>query len=71
MLTPTLFGIFFMNMPRYAFGALIETYGIYLHTKLTESKVCGVLIRDMHITADAAPSEDQLQQLMDKFPKAC
>lgn len=82
VLAPTLFGIFFSMMLKYAFGTTTE--GIYLHTRSDGglfnvsrlkalTKVRKTLIRDMLFADDAAivaHTEKGLQTLMDKFSKA-
>lgn len=83
VLAPTLFGIFFALLLKYAFGQ--HTEGIYLHSRSdgklfnpsrlkAKTKVRQVPIRDMLFADDAAiatHTEDELQYLMDQFSKAC
>jgi hypothetical protein len=83
VLAPTLFGIFFAVLLKYAFGT--STEGIYLHTRSdgrlfnlarlkAMSKVRKATIRDMLFADDAAivtHTEAELQRLMDRFAKAC
>ena len=83
VLAPTLFGIFFAVMLRYAFGQ--STEGVCLHTRSdgrlfnlarlrAKTKVRQVLIRDMLFADDAAlvaHSQEQLQRLIDQFSRAC
>ena len=83
VLAPTLFGIFFSLMLKFAFGESEE--GIYLHTRSdgklfnlsrlrAKTKVRTVLIREMLFADDAAlasHTEEVLQRLMDRFANAC
>ena len=83
VLAPTLFGIFFALMLKYAFGN--STQGIHLHTRSdgklfnlsrlkAQSKVDKKLIREMLYADDAAlvaHSQDELQALLDRFADAC
>ena len=82
VLAPTLFGIFFSMMLKYAFSSGSE--GIFLHTRYDGgifnlqklkalTKVRKTLIRDMLFADDAAivaHTESDLQTLMDKFSRA-
>ena len=83
VLAPTLFGIFFAELLKHAFGTAKE--GVYLHTRSdgrlfnlarlrAKTKVREVLIRDMLFADDAAVAthtQAQLQCLMDRFSQAC
>ena len=83
VLVPTLFGIFFAVLLRYAFGT--STEGIYLATrsdgklfKLARLKVITKtqlkLLRDFLFADDAAVvahSAEELKQLMSRFSEAC
>ena len=83
VLVPTLFGIFFSLMLKFAFGESEE--GIHLHTRSdgklfnlshlgAKTKVRTVLIREMLFADDAAlasHTEEVLQRLMDRFAHAC
>ena len=83
VLAPTLFGIFFAVLLKHAFGTAKK--GIYLHTRSdgglfnlarlrAKTKVREVLIRDMLFADDAAiatHTQEELQQLMDRFSVAC
>ena len=79
---PTLFGIFFSMLLKYAFDNASE--GIFLHTRSTgklfnlaqikaKTKIWKVLIREMLFADDAAVishTEDILQELIDHFSSA-
>ena len=83
VLAPTLFGIFFCLLLKFAFERSIE--GVHLHTRSdgklfnlarlrAKTKVRTVLIREMLFADDAALSshtEEDLQRLMDRFSHAC
>ena len=83
VLAPTLFGMFFSLLLKYAFGS--STEGVYLHTRSdgglfkparlkSKRKVRKVTIRDLLFADDAAivaHSEQHLQTLMNNFSKAC
>ena len=83
VLAPTLFGIFFSLLLKFAFEQ--STEGVHLHTRSNgklfslarlraKTKVRTVLIREMLIADDAALSshtEEDLQRLMDRFSHAC
>ena len=83
VLAPTLFGIFFALLLRYAFGTAQE--GIYLRTRSdgrlfnlgrlkARTKVREALIRDMLFADDAAlatHTQRELQLLIDRFSQAC
>ena len=83
VLAPTLFGIFFSLLLRYAFGSSED--GIFLHTRSdgnlfnlarlrAKSKVISVLIRELLFADDAAlaaHSEQALQRLITCFADAC
>jgi len=83
VLAPTLFGVFFSLLLRYAFRDSSD--GIFPHTRsdgslfnlarlLAKTKVCRVLIREMLFADDAAlaaHSEEALQRLITRFSEAC
>ena len=83
VLAPTLFGIFFAVMLKYAFGD--STEGIYLRTRAdgklfnlarlkAKSKTQVKCLREFLFADDAAVtahSEEDLQQLMNRFSHAC
>ena len=83
VLAPTLFGIFFSLVLRYAFGTSQE--GVYLRTRSdgklfnlarlkAKTKVRETIIRDMLFADDAAVAshkEAELQSMMDCFSQAC
>ena len=83
VLAPTLFGIFFSMLLKYAFSNTRE--GIFLHTRSTgklfnlarlraKTKIRKVLIREMLFADDAAVishTEEGLQELIDCFSSAC
>ena len=83
VLAPTLFGIFFSLLLKFAFERSIK--GVHLHTRSdgklfnlarlrAKTKVRTVLIREMLFADDAALSshtEEDLQRLMDRFSHAC
>lgn len=83
VLAPTLFGIFFSMLLKYAFDSSQD--GIYLHTRSdgklfnlarlrAKTKVSQILIREMLFADDAAlasHTEEALQRLMDRFTDAC
>ena len=83
VLAPTLFGIFFSLLLKFAFEQ--STEGVHLHTRSdgklfnlarlrAKTKVRTVLIREMLFADDAALSshtEEDLQRLMDRFSHAC
>ena len=84
VLAPTLFGIFFSLLLRYAFNSSNE--GIYLHSRndgklfkmsrllKSKSKVSETLIRELLFADDAAltsHSVADLQRLIDRFNNAC
>ena len=83
VLAPTLFGIFFSMLLRYAFRDCNE--GIYIRTRAdgslfniarlrAKTKVTEVLIREMLFADDAAltsHTEDGLQQLVSRLSHAC
>jgi len=83
VLAPTLFGIFFSMLLKYAFDS--STDGIYIHTRSdgklfnlarlrARTKVTEVLVREMLFADDAAlatHTEEALQRLIDLFATAC
>ena len=83
VLAPTLFGILFSLLLRYAFSESEE--GIYLHTRSdgslfnlarlrAKTKVRKVLVREMLFADDAAitaHTETALQELINRFAHAC
>jgi len=83
VLAPTLFGIFFSLLLKFAFEQ--STEGVHLHTRSdgklfnlarlrAKTKVRTVLIREMLFADDAALSshtEEDLQRLLDRFSYAC
>ena len=83
VLAPTLFGVFFSLLLKFAFEQSME--GVHLHTRSdgklfnlarlrAKTKVRTVLIREMLFADDAALSshtEEDLQRLMDRFSHAC
>ncbi|XP_047740100.1 uncharacterized protein LOC125179048 [Hyalella azteca] len=75
VLAPTLFGIFFSMLLRYAFADCNE--GVFIHTRHDGklfNKVTRVLIREMLFADDAAlasHTEGGLQQLITRFANAC
>ena len=83
VLTPTLFGIFFAVMLKHAFGTATER--VYLRTRSygklfnlsrlrVKTKVQLKCMRDFLFADDAAivaHSAEDLQQLMNRFSKAC
>ena len=83
VLAPTLFGVFFSLLLKFAFEQSME--GVHLHTRSdgklfnlarlrAKTKVRTVLKREMLFADDAALSshtEEDLQRLMDRFSHAC
>lgn len=83
LLAPTLFGIFFSLLQKYAFDSSPD--GIYLHTRSNgklfnlarlraKTKALVVLIRELPFADDAALAShtvEALQRLMDHFAHAC
>ena len=83
VLAPTLFGIFFSQLLKHAFGTATE--GLYLHTRSdgrmlnlarlrAKTKVCEITVRDLLFADDAAVTThtiQELQILMDRFSQAC
>ena len=83
ILAPTLFGIFFFLLLKHAFGS--STEGVFMHTRSdgklyniarlrAKTKIRKTTIRDMLFEDDAAVTahtEHDLQQLMERFSRAC
>ena len=83
MLTPILFGILFSLLRNFAFNS--SDYWVYIHTRYDDklfnldrlrakTKVTCVLLREMlfaNYAALASHTNEGLQQLIDRFSKAC